>query len=408
MAIMTFVLVVMVRTNIFAQTLSKDADVEENAIKETIQQYFNLKYDSYGKLYFQDGINDILLSNDNTDEEKIIIDTMIEYRKMQLEDLTYDKYELDLDIDIVNLNNNIATVNVIENAIINYNGFKGVNSKIQGLYNKIILNKKNGDWRISYIYYDDIIRDELIYYEEKTTNSLMYSEDCSNGMKSIQKAKMLRLNSAKRLLLSDAKQEAIEYKADIAKAKSEKVSAVNTYNVRTSLKEYKRELAAEYARNNVLKDTISGFDNYESLGGDCTNFVSACLYNGGIPMDYNGSSNTTKWYYKSSSNRVPSWTGAEAFHQYLLNNNNNSSSNTGLYATQTIRSALQEGDVVQNSKTTAGHSMIISKATFITGVAYKDHLICQRSTVKKGRLRDVPLSSKGYTAAAYYKINGYY
>lgn len=125
-------------------------------------------------------------------------------------------------------------------------------------------------------------------------------------------------------------------------------------------------------------------------------------------MDYSGSSDGAKWYYKSSSNRGPSWTGAEQFHQYMLNNNNSTTSNTGLYATQTILSSLREGDVVQNSKTTAGHSMIITQATFITGVAYKDHLICQRSTTSAGRLKDVPLASKGYTSAGYYKINGYY
>ncbi|MBQ9885344.1 MAG: amidase domain-containing protein [Lachnospiraceae bacterium] len=126
-------------------------------------------------------------------------------------------------------------------------------------------------------------------------------------------------------------------------------------------------------------------------------------------MDNSGPNEGKKWYYYSVSNRTSTWTGAEYFHQYMINNNPSSAtSNAGLFAGQSMLSSLREGDVVQNNKYTAGHSMIISQATLITGVAYTNHLICQRSTSASGRLKDVPLSSKGYTSAGYYKIYGYY
>ncbi|MBQ9885343.1 MAG: hypothetical protein IJM37_00575 [Lachnospiraceae bacterium] len=63
-------------------------------IEATINTYFDLKYASYGKLEIQKGFNEFFVNNKKTDDEKIIVDTMIKFRKMQLEDLTFDKYSI--------------------------------------------------------------------------------------------------------------------------------------------------------------------------------------------------------------------------------------------------------------------------------------------------------------------------
>lgn len=70
-----------------------------------------------------------------------------------------------------------------------------------------------------------------------------------------------------------------------------------------SLKSYNYTNAVNYARKNVLEDKLprgSGtWGSFEYAGnGDCTNFVSICMYNGGIPMDYKGN-DETKWFYDS-------------------------------------------------------------------------------------------------------------
>lgn len=143
--------------------------------------------------------------------------------------------------------------------------------------------------------------------------------------------------------------------------------------------------------------------NMEPYGGDCTNFVSACLYNGDIPME---SSGTYKWYYYSPSNRSTSWSKVSDLRTYLLNNNTSSTSgNHGVYANTSSLYYLTNGDVVQNG---TSHSMFISYARLVTGIVYEGHLICQRSTGEAGRLKNYPLAAKNLTDPRYYKINGYY
>lgn len=78
---------------------------------------------------------------------------------------------------------------------------------------------------------------------------------------------------------------------------------------------YNREVACQYALKYALGRNKEYYD-FSALGGDCTNFVSQCVYAGLGKMDfrYNG------WYYIDLNNRSPSWTGVEEFGNYLLNN----------------------------------------------------------------------------------------
>lgn len=63
---------------------------------------------------------------------------------------------------------------------------------------------------------------------------------------------------------------------------------------------YDREKAAAYALRWAL-DRNPKFYDYENLGGDCTNFISQVLLNGGAPMDYK---ETFGWYYLTANRKV--------------------------------------------------------------------------------------------------------
>lgn len=76
---------------------------------------------------------------------------------------------------------------------------------------------------------------------------------------------------------------------------------------------YDREKAAAYALRWAL-DRNPKFYDYENLGGDCTNFISQVLLNGGAPMDYK---ETFGWYYLTANRKSPSWTAVEPLFQYL-------------------------------------------------------------------------------------------
>lgn len=101
---------------------------------------------------------------------------------------------------------------------------------------------------------------------------------------------------------------------------------------------YIRQKAIEYAYLWWNKRNPN-FLNFDNLGGDCTNFISQCLYYGEIAQD----SNYNGWYYNSSYARSPSWTGVVEFYNYAINNNKN----YGIKAKEITISELEVGDVVQ-------------------------------------------------------------
>ena len=97
------------------------------------------------------------------------------------------------------------------------------------------------------------------------------------------------------------------------------------------------------------------FYDFDNMGGDCTNFVSQCLFFGGIEMDYN----FYGWFYKSLDSRSPSWTGVEEFYSFATNNN----SNYGVKAKLVSILHIDIGDVVQlklNGEDRFHHTLLVT------------------------------------------------
>ena len=80
--------------------------------------------------------------------------------------------------------------------------------------------------------------------------------------------------------------------------------------------EYDRKTAVKYARKWAYKRN-GKYYNFDSVGGDCTNFVSQCLYAGSKVMNYK---KDLGWYYINGNNKSPSWTGVEFLFDFLVNN----------------------------------------------------------------------------------------
>lgn len=103
--------------------------------------------------------------------------------------------------------------------------------------------------------------------------------------------------------------------------------------------------------------------------GDCTNFVSQCIYAGGISMDGSSSASgikdsTTKWYYNqagSSYAATTSWVRAADFYTYMYNHASGRRAVANAYSVYLYSSV---GDVVQLRDSLTGgiyHSVIISE-----------------------------------------------
>ena len=127
-------------------------------------------------------------------------------------------------------------------------------------------------------------------------------------------------------------------------------------------KSYIRELALEYAYKWALKRNPKYY-NYDNLGGDCTNFISQCIFAGSKVMNY---TKTFGWYYNNANDKSPSWSGVEFLYKFLTTNNG-----FGPRGTEVSQNGIEVGDIVQLSFNglTFEHSLFIIN---ITGSSLND------------------------------------
>ena len=103
---------------------------------------------------------------------------------------------------------------------------------------------------------------------------------------------------------------------------------------------YNREEAKDYAKKWAYGRNPKYY-NFDSIGGDCTSFISQCIYAGSKVMNY---TKNTGWYYNSINDRTPSWSGVEYLYNFLINNKG-----IGPRGTKTEIENLEIGDIIQLS-----------------------------------------------------------
>ena len=101
---------------------------------------------------------------------------------------------------------------------------------------------------------------------------------------------------------------------------------------------YDRNKAIEYAKRWAYKRNPRYY-NFDNIGGDCTSFVSQCLYAGSGIMNYK---KYIGWYYINANNRSPSWTGVEFLYEFLIKNKG-----VGPSAIISNKNDIEVGDVIQ-------------------------------------------------------------
>lgn len=172
---------------------------------------------------------------------------------------------------------------------------------------------------------------------------------------------------------------------------------------------YDRYAAADYAETWATKANPA-YANYgsNSDGGDCTNFVSQALHEGG-GMAFNGTKgynrNTVDWYYygpnvpPATNPRTSSWTGAHQFREHwaVVNDAGGKKAYRATkYTSQElvnnftpIYNELFRGDIVQyvNSGGHTIHSQIVN------GYGNNDILMAQHSVNSGTWGKDISLNS---------------
>ena len=128
------------------------------------------------------------------------------------------------------------------------------------------------------------------------------------------------------------------------------------------LYEYGLDIDAEirYARKWAYHRNPAFYD-FDPLGGDCTNFISQCIYAGGAVMNYTPD---TGWYYISLNDRAAAWTGVEYFYRFITQN-----IGTGPFGKEVELYRAAPGDVIQlGSSMGFYHSLLVIGV--IDGIVY--------------------------------------
>ena len=154
-------------------------------------------------------------------------------------------------------------------------------------------------------------------------------------------------------------------------------------------KPYNRENAVAYARKYAFSQN-SQFGNFAGIGGNCTNFVSQCIFAGGCEMNYKP---TFGWYYISLDERSPSWTGVEYFYNFITEN-----ADVGPFGRVVTRDELELGDVIQLGREAEGyyHTLIV------VGFDSDDVLVAAQTDNAYAR----PLSTYTYDFSRFIKVLG--
>ena len=151
---------------------------------------------------------------------------------------------------------------------------------------------------------------------------------------------------------------------------------------------YNRSAVIAYASRWALSRNTAYYD-FQDIGGDCTNFASQCIYAGARVMNYKA---VTGWFYRSASDRTPSWTGVEQLYDFLVNNRS-----VGPYGHEVSQREVRPGDIVQLGTRVGGfyHSPVI--------VAVTPQILVAAHTYD---VLDQPLSAYSYDVARFIHIDG--
>ena len=154
-------------------------------------------------------------------------------------------------------------------------------------------------------------------------------------------------------------------------------------------KPYLRERSVIYAKKYAFGQNPI-FGNFRGIGGNCTNFVSQCIYAGSCVMNYTP---TFGWYYVSLDDRSPSWTGVEYFYNFMVGN-----TDVGPYGRDAALDELEIGDVIQlgNNRDGFYHTLLA------VGFEGEDVLVAAQTDDAYAR----PLSTYSYDFARFIKILG--
>lgn len=345
------------------------------SVEDKVIDFLNLYYKSIYYLEVPDFKE--FFSNDN---ELYLTNKALKYlittRKEEMNNLTLRSASYDLEFMSINKEKDNYKVIVKENSVIKYSFMDSV-SKYYDIENTFVFDKnyKLVSYRRSQDFYN-LFTDELDDNFSKDDIDILFDENIN----------------LKRLGISAKKEYYNEY--------LEK----NKYEGKECSHDYNRDAAKKYANSYVVKRNTEDWSVYDDFGGNCQNYSSQVIYNGGIPMDTKGDY-IWKWYGEEPSNlnnksgRSPSWTIVNDFYLYAKGN-----TGYGLCADTDVNLFYGEpGDIMQvGQKASFIHSIVV------VGNATKDNKVIDIIVNSNSNTyENVPISALSNPEIRLIKILGY-
>lgn len=341
-----------VRTiQIKAESPDSGNSAEQNAIKITLESYFESRYRSLSTLQLESVESLVDKSSEGSAFLRSESDKLeVEIQHAKLNRLGYARYEFFLDFKdvFVDATNQMAAVSVIEGHDVVLKIFEEISetqpvvSSMRNLRHTIILGKDGGVWKIVSDDYDD-----YLWLLIKVTG--------------LSKDELL--------------QSLAESQSKTPDNKGAQVTTTCSLPSDESIHPYTRNGAVTYARQwaTVPRPYNSPpYHDFTDEGGDCTNFVSQAIHEGGnTPMVYyndcgDNCIGTLGWFYMDVNHRANAWNNVTPLYDFITQYWAWPAGPEGCNVSQY---QAYEGDLIQYDWTNDGawdHSVIIVRSMDIS------------------------------------------
>ena len=301
--------------------------------RELIIQYMEAYYHGLASLKTQD-MSALFL---NTAEDQLLLnESAVDYvtglRKMQKTDLHLDDYDYELNVTAAETAGDGRTdIWITETSTQNFSQHPEIDTTLYNIVHHFELQDTADGWKIAgHLQWDSIYWNLIREYWDWDSEELVIPEAGSF------------LPSRVDELLAKARED-----MEIRSQQFNSTPKACQY-------EYDRVQAVAYSSQWVGRRNEE-WDDFTGRGGNCQNFVSQCLFAGGIPMDDQGEE---RWVWNGAEDYSTSWVGVDDFYAYASGNLGD-----GLMAsTDSSYYNGEEGDLIcMGSETDWNHIVMISQ-----------------------------------------------
>lgn len=375
--------------NVKTSSVIKLRDSDKNlddAMLEPINEYFESYFQAMANLETVD-ITGLFAdpSSENAWINQSAMDYLIQLRQNQTNDLQMTDYQCGLTVTSVDAESDEVEVVLLEDHTVNFAFIPDVDSSSAGIAHTFYLTETANGYVITEHYKEE---DSFLMLEEAIADSYDDPQDVADEL----------LSEALAVI------EELSWEKDVFNSGDGESWVAETDN------DYDAEAAVDYAMSWVDPTEVVRNDDYgiyDSYGGNCNNYISQCLWAGGIPMDSDGDNNSQwKWYGEevdldeSDSGRSPAWTGVAEFYSYA-------SENDGYGLAAVVDDNVFSGsigDVLQYGHNGDWlHSVIVTDVIEDSDGNMADYLINSNTTDRI----NYPASAYGYSELRLIKVLGW-